>query len=296
LFILIKERGISPRINLIAGLPGDDPGRFRASVDYVAEFDLGDDVQVFSLFVLPGSDFRKRNVALDLNYEPSPPYTIIDTPTFSSQEMRTALDYADVRFDMAIYPLSDLDASWRPRRGAGEDEFEDHAAAIGGERFITKRKLFSPRLIQELAAVASRLTTPYQIIVGPDMRDHVHLREVLEITTAANPFTPLEIIFLQPHAAPDVRRLLSAARLRRPIFYTGIRDFSSRAAKTVPSCSPSPPRIPGPVSPRRWRVRFTGGNALGSPTWWSWKGCPNWTASSSTWMKKESFQSTTSPP
>ncbi|MCP4691888.1 MAG: radical SAM protein, partial [Desulfobacterales bacterium] len=46
---LLKERGISPRIDLIAGLPGDDLRRFRESVDFVAEHDLGDDVQVFPL-------------------------------------------------------------------------------------------------------------------------------------------------------------------------------------------------------------------------------------------------------
>ncbi|MCP4689623.1 MAG: hypothetical protein GY859_16335, partial [Desulfobacterales bacterium] len=195
------------------------------SVDFVAEHDLGDDVQVFPLSVLPGSDFRKRSAALGLHFEPSPPYIIIDAPGFSRRDMRMALDYAEVRFDVALHPLPDLDASWRPGSGAVEEEFADHVVTLGGKRFISKLKLFSKRSTRGLEAAAARLTSPYQIIVGPDMRDQDHLGEALEIVTGANPFTPLEIIFLEPAAAPDTMRLLTAARLRRPHFLDGDLRF-----------------------------------------------------------------------
>ncbi len=222
---LLKEREIQSRIDLIAGLPGDDPEGFRNSVDFVAEHELEDDVQVFPLSVLPGSDFRKKSLELGLNFDPSPPYTIIDTPTFSSRDMWMAMDYAEVRFDVALHPLPDLDASWRPGRGAGEGELADHVVELGGKRFISKLKLFSDRSREDLETAASRLTAPYQIIVGPSMRSRDHIREALEIATTANPFTPLEIIFLEPEVEPDARRLLSAARLRRPHFLDGDLRF-----------------------------------------------------------------------
>jgi radical SAM superfamily enzyme YgiQ (UPF0313 family) len=55
---LVKECGIVPAIDLIVGLPGDDLHGFSRSVEFVAENDLQDDVQVFPLSVLPGTDFR----------------------------------------------------------------------------------------------------------------------------------------------------------------------------------------------------------------------------------------------
>jgi radical SAM superfamily enzyme len=48
----LKQRRITPSIDLIIGLPGDDLGGFMRSVDFVADHGLQDDVQIFPLSVL----------------------------------------------------------------------------------------------------------------------------------------------------------------------------------------------------------------------------------------------------
>ncbi|MGD2096647.1 MAG: radical SAM protein [Desulfobacterales bacterium] len=52
---LLKQNGIVPAIDLIVGLPGDDLRGFSHSLEFVAEHDLADDIQVFPLLVLPGT-------------------------------------------------------------------------------------------------------------------------------------------------------------------------------------------------------------------------------------------------
>ena len=69
---LLEKRGIVPAIDLIVGLPGDDLQGFSRSAGFVVENELQDDVQVFPLSVLPGTDFRLRSNELGLRFEKSP--------------------------------------------------------------------------------------------------------------------------------------------------------------------------------------------------------------------------------
>ncbi|MGD9043068.1 MAG: B12-binding domain-containing radical SAM protein [Desulfobacterales bacterium] len=211
---LVKENGIVPAIDLIVGLPGDDLNGFSRSVEFVAENDLHDDVQVFPLSVLPGTDFRLNSNKLGLRFETSPPYTLIENPTFSSEDMMLALDHAEVRFDVVLYPMPDLDVSWR----IDDAPLQDLGVRIGKENFIAKLQLDSERPLNELESLAGRLTNPYQVIIHPHLHDSGFVASALKILTTINPFTPLELIFLEPEQIPDTASLLPAARLRRPHF------------------------------------------------------------------------------
>jgi radical SAM superfamily enzyme YgiQ (UPF0313 family) len=214
----LKQRGIIPAIDLIVGLPGDDLQGFSRSVQFVAENDLADDVQVFPLSVLPGTDFRLNSRELGLRFDKSPPYTLIENATFSADDMLLAFDYAEVRFDVVLYPMPDLDVSWalgKKTRGATP---EDIAVKIGNQRFIAKLQLNSKRSLAELGLLAKRLTQPYQIFVHPGLADPGFIKAAIKVLTAANPFTPFEIVFLEPGQVPDTTALLSAAKLQRPHF------------------------------------------------------------------------------
>lgn len=212
----LKERGILPRIDLIAGLPGDNLNAFKQSVDFLAENDLKDDVQVFPLLVLPGTDFRRRSIELGLNFEASPPYPVIDTTTFSREDMLMALDYAETLFDMVLYPMPDLDAAWRDGSKVGEKQPPDHWVRIGSHRYISKLGLNHWRSFEELESLSKKLTHPYQIIVGSGSWNLQYIRKTLEILTSSNPFTPLELVFIEPETVPDTRALLPSVKLRRP--------------------------------------------------------------------------------
>ena len=212
---LPKERGIRSQIDLILGLPGDDLAGFKRSIDFLVENDLSDDVQIFPLSVLPGTVFRQQSKSLGLNHTPAPPYTVLETTTFSREEMSQAIAYAETNFDVALYPFPDLNISWR---AAKNPRVKDVKAHIGGRNLFTKLYINSPRVTEEIESTSKRLSYPYQLFIDPNFSDEETLCRMLSAFTAANPFTPFEIIFLSPGRMPNRPKLLSAIHLKRPHF------------------------------------------------------------------------------
>lgn len=215
---LIKERGIVPAVDLIVGLPGDDLQGFSRSVEFVAHNNLHDDIQVFPLSVLPGTEFRLNSHQLGLRFDKSPPYTLIENPNFSNEDMLLALDYAEVRFDVVLYPMPDLDVAWKLGSGPMAATPPDLAVQIGKENYVAKLQLNSKRSFSELESLARRLTQPYQIFIHTRLQDPDFIKKALRILSAHNPFAPLEIIFLEPQEVPDSAAFLSAVELQRPHF------------------------------------------------------------------------------
>lgn len=215
---LLRERGISATIDLIAGLPGDDLNGFKRSVDFIVDNDLRQDVQVFPLAVLPGTDFRTRSRALGLAFDPEPPYPVIATPLFSEENLLEAFDYAEARLEVNLYPMPALDISWRHRPATDNRPDPDHYDNPGNRPGLSKLILNSVRPLSDIQKRARHLTHPYQVFIGPDITEAAFTGRTLEILTAANPFTPLEVVFIEPRRVPDTGRLLDAVRLHRPHF------------------------------------------------------------------------------
>lgn len=211
--LLLKERDILPRIDLIAGLPGDDLEGFKRSIGFISENNLNDDVQVFPLSVLPGTSFRKNSQKLNLIYEPSPPYTVIETDTYSKEDLLLSFDYAESLFDVALFPLPELNVSWKRKKPEVKG---DVWVNVGKEKCLSKLVLDSYRSLEEVEDLAKKLTFPYQIYVDSNVTDGDYLAKVLEKVTNINPFTPLELVFIEPRTMPDDNKLLSHVRLKRP--------------------------------------------------------------------------------
>jgi hypothetical protein len=211
----LKARGITPSIDLIIGLPGDDLPGFRRSVDFVADHELQDDVQIFPLSVLPGTEFRRRHRELGLVFETHPPYAVTSSRGFSPEDFLQAYDYAESRLDAVFFPLPDLDLSWRADASGEFDEAVDLRVRIGGRPYVAKLILNRERPLDEIRRLAGQLTQPYQLLVGAGVRA-AYLKKALAIVTAENPFTPLEIVFFEPAARPRTAELLAAVRLQRP--------------------------------------------------------------------------------
>jgi hypothetical protein len=215
---LLKERGISATIDLIAGLPGDNLAGFKRSVDFIVENDLQQDVQVFPLAVLPGTDFRARSRALGLIFEPEPPYPVLATPSFSGENLLEAFDYAEARLDVNLYPMPGLDIAWRNPLNARKWLTPDHYVRPGKRLGLSRLILESVRSMPALQELAQKLTHPYQIFIGPNLNDAAFTARALEILTTANPFTPLEVVFIEPRDVPNTDKLLEAVQLKRPHF------------------------------------------------------------------------------
>lgn len=206
----LQQRHIVPRIDLIMGLPGDDLSGFKASVDFLVDNGMTEDVQVFPLSVLPGTGFYRKHHALGIDYTPHPPYPVRQTRTFSRDDLIMAIDYAETRLDTAIYFLPPPDISLPPNSS------EDLTAEIDGTTYITAVNLCRPKPMPALARAAGRVTAPYQLVIGPTAAEPGYLKRALPIFTRANPYTPFEIVFLEPPAPPDTKTLLDFIAIRRP--------------------------------------------------------------------------------
>ena len=227
----LKDVGILPRIDLIAGLPGDDPDGFLRSVDFVASHGLSDDVQVFPLSILPGTDFRQRAGELGLLFGASPPYTVISTPSFSEEALQHGLYVAGERLDTALYPFPDFDGVYH--RGSGK--MEDIHVFPGKDALFSQTggsqgylaKLFFPgrRKIEEVRDAARRLTQPYQVLIPPDGADMSRLESLVSMLAILHPFTPFDMVFFDPPGSLDTQRLLEAFAVPRPHFLDGDLRF-----------------------------------------------------------------------
>ncbi|MGD9307845.1 MAG: radical SAM protein, partial [Desulfosarcina sp.] len=212
----LRERGIRMGVDLIVGLPGDDPVGFSRSVRFVGDNGLSDEVQVFPLSVLPGTQFRKRSIELGLLFETHPPYTVIETPAFSRQAIAESLDEAQAYFNLSLYPMPDLDLA------GCSDHFIRYAgvrtcqATVSGVPIITKALINQHVDSTILDSWAVRLAHPYQIVIGPLVGEQDWIGAVVRQLTSINPFTPFEIVFVEPLRPPDTETILAAAQLRRP--------------------------------------------------------------------------------
>lgn len=86
---LLNRSGAVFGFDLIYGLPGDSPERFRETLD----FSLGlypNSLAIFPLAVLPGTALAVRAAGLGLRHLESPPYTLMESPTFPAEEMAAA--------------------------------------------------------------------------------------------------------------------------------------------------------------------------------------------------------------
>lgn len=214
---LLKEREILPRIDLIVGLPGDDLQGFSSSIGFVAENDLYDDVQVFPLSILPGTEFRANSEKLNIRYEKTPPYTVLETDRYSQEDMLLSFDYAESLFDVTLFPFPHLDVGWK-RSVSSSIGSGDIIVKHGNKDLITKIILDSYRPLEEIKTLANRLTFPYQILVKADVKDDIYIYNVLNILSYKNPFSPFELIFISPENIPDTDRLLVESKLKRPGF------------------------------------------------------------------------------
>ncbi|MBU1196241.1 MAG: radical SAM protein [Proteobacteria bacterium] len=210
---MLKERGIVPRIDLISGLPGDDLNGFRRSVEFVKENNLHYDVQVFPLSVLPGTSFRRHSEELGLSYEPAPPYTIIQTDTFSSEDIMRSFDYAESLFDLTFFPMPELNIAWKKHLAA---PLTDIWVSLDSRRALARLFIDRIRPLETIEALSRFMTFPYQVYVNSSLKDERFILKCLNILTKNNPFSAFEIIFIEPETLPDVPAYLDHLALKRP--------------------------------------------------------------------------------
>jgi radical SAM superfamily enzyme YgiQ (UPF0313 family) len=91
---LLNREGVVFGFDLIYGLPGDSPARFRETLDFALSL-YPNSLAIFPLAVLPGTVLATRAAELQLRSLPAPPYTLLESPTFSSEALLAAKRLAD---------------------------------------------------------------------------------------------------------------------------------------------------------------------------------------------------------
>ncbi|WP_129125246.1 B12-binding domain-containing radical SAM protein [Geomonas oryzae] len=86
---LLNQSGAIFGFDLIFGLPGDTPELFRASLDFALSL-YPNHLDIFPLAVLPGTRLYGKADTLGLRHLDAPPYTVLSTPGFTTQDLHEA--------------------------------------------------------------------------------------------------------------------------------------------------------------------------------------------------------------
>jgi radical SAM superfamily enzyme YgiQ (UPF0313 family) len=101
----LQAEAIKVKVDLIVGLPGDTVESVRRGMHYLADSRLYDEIQVFQLSILPGTSFRADAAQLGLEYQQSPPYYVLRTPTLTLDDMLGLLEESEEIFETQFDPL-----------------------------------------------------------------------------------------------------------------------------------------------------------------------------------------------
>ena len=85
----LNEAGVIFGFDLIYGLPGENLAGFKNGIDFAISL-YPNNLELFCLSVLPGTDLADRAEQLHLNYEKKPPYHVINTDKYSKADMLAA--------------------------------------------------------------------------------------------------------------------------------------------------------------------------------------------------------------
>ena len=86
---ILNEEGVTFGLDLIFGLPGESFGSFRDGIDFAIS-QYPNNLEIFCLSVLPGTDLFDRAESLGLVWKKEPPYHVIKTKEFTPDDMKRA--------------------------------------------------------------------------------------------------------------------------------------------------------------------------------------------------------------
>lgn len=131
-------RRLAPRarlnLQLIYGLPGDDPAGFRASLDYALALEP-DAVMTFPALALPGSELGRDPAAFGLRRQEEPPYRVLETEGFTPADLAEADFLAFHLFTLQRHRSVARVLRWLGRRIGHARAYESFARALGGTPF-----------------------------------------------------------------------------------------------------------------------------------------------------------------
>ena len=86
---ILNEEGVTFGLDLIFGLPGETFASFRDGIDFAISL-YPNNLEIFCLSVLPGTDLFDRAESLGLVWKKVPPYHVIKTKDFTADDLKRA--------------------------------------------------------------------------------------------------------------------------------------------------------------------------------------------------------------
>ena len=85
----LNEAGVIFGFDLIYGLPGENLAGFKNGIDFAISL-YPNNLELFCLSVLPGTDLHDSANGFGLEWEQNPPYHVLRTPQFSEKDLERA--------------------------------------------------------------------------------------------------------------------------------------------------------------------------------------------------------------
>lgn len=223
----LNDTGVTFGFDLIYGLPGDTLDGFRQSLNYALTL-YPNHLDIFPLAILPGAPLAKNAARLGLRHRPDPPYTLLESPTFSASDLAGATRLAgacDLFYSrgkavawfngvcraLSLAPTALLEefAGWLSREAPGliEEDLADEAVREHQRRFL--QTLFTSRNRKKLLPLAL------------DLADYHH--HYAAALLAPPPELPTERELAQMNLADTPFMMASSTRLAR--FHYEITDI-----------------------------------------------------------------------
>ncbi|MGQ9484044.1 MAG: B12-binding domain-containing radical SAM protein [Desulfosoma sp.] len=100
----LRDVGIRVMVDIMVALPEDSFDDVKRSLDFVVDQALYDELSVYTLSLLPGTELRRQAASLGLLYDAKPPYHVIRTPHMRPDDIRRAYEYAQAASGVDFFP------------------------------------------------------------------------------------------------------------------------------------------------------------------------------------------------
>ncbi len=100
----LKKSKIKVLLDIIVGLPEDNLEDIKRTVDFVVEKELFDEVNLYPLYVLPGTKLRKEASDFSIFFINRPPYLVYSTKFMQPEDFFYAFEYAEEVTQRDFFP------------------------------------------------------------------------------------------------------------------------------------------------------------------------------------------------
>lgn len=276
----LYEHGIEVYLDVILGLPADNPAGVAETLDFIGRESLGP-YDIFTLQVLPGTAVRQQAAQYDLRFQDRPPYYVLHTDQFSYADLRRLRRQLKLSVDL---PPDAIEGMPLPHLGALISPTAPGSAGSPIERLW----LSGSHDDQTLAQAGSRLARHVAVVL--DQSDLAAVTPLLARWIAHNPATIFDLYLLCSDVVPEPAMLgewraslpYQPGYLDRVAVYleqapdAGYRRVSPRCWLVLPWTSTVDPGSYSGIADVIWRFDLADGEQAPFGAWYAAGGSGIW--------------------